>query len=99
MMSLGMQIDGYLHAVYNMGSSDHSLGELAVRVNDGEHHVVRFTRASANATMQVDDYNVQTKNPPGKQRFVRFNSQSQVQVGARWNKEKVKSNFDYYHDS
>ena len=73
-----------------MGTNDHRLGELAIRVNDGEHHVVRFTRASVNATMQVDDYNVQTKNPIGRQRFVRFNSQSQVHVGGRWNKEKVR---------
>ena len=81
-------VDGHLYAVYNMGTEDHSLGELAIKVNDGEHHGVRFTRSSANATLQVDDYNVQTKNPIGRQRFI-FNSQSQILVGGKWNEDKV----------
>jgi hypothetical protein len=72
-----------------VGTDDHSLGEVAVKVNDGEHHVVRLTRSSANATLQVDDYNVQTKNPSGRQRHI-FNSQSQIHVGGMWNDVKVK---------
>lgn len=81
-------MDGHLYASYNVGTDDHSLGEVAVKVNDGEHHVVRLTRSSANATLQVDDYNVQTKNPGGRQRFI-FNSQSQIHVGGSWNEVKV----------
>ena len=75
-------------AVYNVGAEDHSLGELAVKINDGEHHVVRFTRSNANATLQVDDYNVQTKNPTGRQKSI-FNSQSQIVVGGLWNDASV----------
>lgn len=78
-----------MYSSYNVGTDDHSLGEVAVKVNDGEHHVVRLTRSSANATLQVDDYNVQTKNPGGRQRFI-FNSQSQIHVGGSWNEVKVR---------
>nr|CAH0109280.1 unnamed protein product [Daphnia galeata] len=81
--------DGHLYSSYNVGTDDHSLGEVAVKVNDGEHHVVRLTRSSANATLQVDDYNVQTKNPGGRQRVI-FNSQSQIHVGGSWNEVKSK---------
>lgn len=49
-------LDGHLYASYNIGTDDHSLGEVAVKVNDGEHHVVRLTRSSANATLQVNLY-------------------------------------------
>lgn len=83
-----------MYASYNVGTDDHSLGEVAVKVNDGEHHVVRLTRSSANATLQVDDYNVQTKNPGGRQRFI-FNSQSQIHVGGSWNEVKVRSLFNF----
>lgn len=79
-----------MYSSYNVGTDDHSLGEVAVKVNDGEHHVVRLTRSSANATLQVDDYNVQTKNPGGRQRVI-FNSQSQIHVGGSWNEVKVHS--------
>lgn len=82
-------VEGHLYASYNVGTDDHTLGEMAVKVNDGEHHVVRLTRSSANATLQVDDYNVQTKNPVGRQRFI-FNSQSQIHVGGRWNEAKAQ---------
>ena len=77
-----------MYASYNVGADDHSLGEVAVKVNDGEHHVVRFTRSSANATLQIDDFNVQTKNPSGRQKVI-FNSQSQIHVGGSWNEVKV----------
>ena len=77
-----------MFAVYNIGTEDHSLGEMAVKVNDGQHHVVRFTRSSANATLQVDDFNVQTKNPARNQKRI-FNSQSQIIAGGRWNEEQV----------
>jgi len=51
--------------VYNMGTNDHPIGEIGVKVNDNAYHVVRFTRSGANSTIQVDDYNVQTNHPTG----------------------------------
>ena len=78
-----------MYASYNVGTDHHSLGEVAVKVNAKEHHVVRMTRSSANAILQVDDYNAQTKIPSGRQRHI-FNSQSQIHVGGMWNDVKVK---------
>lgn len=52
--------------VYNMGTSDHPIGELFERVNDGKYHIVRFTRNGANSTIQVDNAMMQTKNPRGR---------------------------------
>jgi leucine-rich repeat transmembrane neuronal protein 1/2 len=51
--------------VYNMGTNDHPIGEIGVKVNDNAYHVVRFTRSGANSTIQIDDYNVQTNHPEG----------------------------------
>ena len=51
--------------VYNMGTTGHPIGELFEKVNDGKYHVVRFTRDGPNATIQVDNLAVQTKNPIG----------------------------------
>jgi hypothetical protein len=48
-----------------MGTNDHPIGEIGVKVNDNAYHVVRFTRSGANSTIQVDDYNVQTSHPEG----------------------------------
>lgn len=52
--------------VYNMGTNDHPIGEVGVKVNDNQYHVVRFTRSGANSTLQIDDYSVQTLNPGGE---------------------------------
>lgn len=74
--------------VYNVGSHDHPLGDVGVKVrhrqsnifsfyyissfvnlfvqvNDNVYHVVRFSRRGANATLQVDDYDVQVNQPQG----------------------------------
>ncbi|KAE8750772.1 hypothetical protein FOCC_FOCC002482 [Frankliniella occidentalis] len=87
-------VEGNMFMVYNMGTSDHPIGDISVRVNDNQYHVVRFTRSGANSTIQIDDYNVQTQHPPGHQLSV-FNSQSKIQVGGRWsaNKKKVERAF------
>lgn len=53
--------------VYNIGSHDLPLGEIAVKVNDNNYHVVRFTRSGPNATLQLDDYNVQVLFPQGNE--------------------------------
>lgn len=55
-----------MFVVYNLGINDHPLGDISVKVNDNEYHVVRFTRSGPNSTLQIDDYNVQTNYPMGK---------------------------------
>lgn len=52
--------------VYNIGSHDLPLGEIGTKVNDNSYHIVRFQRFGSNATLQLDDYNVQTVHPQGK---------------------------------
>lgn len=83
------QVEGNMFMVYNMGTADHPIGDISVRVNDNQYHVVRFTRSGANSTIQLDDYNVQTQHPPGHQLSV-FNSQAKIQVGGRWSAGKKK---------
>lgn len=51
--------------VFNIGSNDLPLGEIGTKVNDNTYHVVRFQRFGGNATLQLDDYNVQTVHPQG----------------------------------
>lgn len=52
--------------VYNVGSHDLPLGEIGTKVNDNVYHIVRFQRIGGNATLQLDDYNVQTVHPQGQ---------------------------------
>lgn len=52
--------------VYNVGSHDLPLGEIGTKVNDNTYHIVRFQRKLGNATLQLDDYNVQTVHPQGE---------------------------------
>jgi neurexin len=51
---------------YNLGSKDITVGDLTAKVNDGKYHVVRFSRAGANSTLQIDDNSPQSKFPLGK---------------------------------
>jgi leucine-rich repeat transmembrane neuronal protein 1/2 len=60
-----LQLDGNLFIVYNMGSMDHPIGELDLKVNDQQYHVVRFIRNGPNSTLQVDNAQIQTKVPTG----------------------------------
>ncbi|XP_024942008.1 neurexin-1 isoform X3 [Cephus cinctus] len=80
-------VEGNVFAVYNMGTNDHPIGEVGVKVNDNQYHVIRLTRTGANSTLQIDDYNLQANHPTGHQLTV-FNSQSTIQVGGRWNRSK-----------
>ncbi|XP_077296865.1 neurexin 1 isoform X2 [Arctopsyche grandis] len=82
-------VEGNVFMVYNVGSNDHPLGDIGVKVNDNTYHVVRFTRHGANSTLQVDDFNVQVNHPQGQQSTV-FNSQSAIYVGGKWNKAKSR---------
>lgn len=58
-------MEGNVFVVYNMGTQDFPIGETAMKVNDNRYHVIRFTRTGANATLQLDDQNIQQNNPTG----------------------------------
>jgi leucine-rich repeat transmembrane neuronal protein 1/2 len=64
-----VQVEGNIFAVFNVGTHDLPLGEIGVKVNDNNYHVVRFTRSGGNATLQIDDYNVQTLHAQGWYNF------------------------------
>ena len=57
---------------YNLGSKDITIGDINTKVNDGQYHVVRFTRSDINSTLQVDDNPIQTRNPQGNTLIARF---------------------------
>ncbi|XP_076289211.1 neurexin 1 isoform X2 [Lasioglossum baleicum] len=80
-------VKGNVVAVYNMGTNNHLIGEVSVKVNDNQYHVVRFTRVGPNSTLQVDDYNLLSNHPSGPQLTV-FNSQSMILIGGLWNRNK-----------
>ncbi|XP_025837261.1 neurexin-3-like [Agrilus planipennis] len=82
-------VDGNVFMVYNLGTHDHPVGEISFKVNDNAYHVVKFRRFGSNATLQVDDYNVQYVAPSGDQLQV-FNSQSQIQIGGKWSPGKSR---------
>jgi len=60
------QVDGSLYVVYNMGLASQPVGELEYKVNDGNYHVMRFTRQGQNASVQLDDRTPHSKHPPGQ---------------------------------
>ncbi|XP_057676421.1 neurexin 2a isoform X13 [Corythoichthys intestinalis] len=63
---LQLHIDqGKIGVIFNVGTDDITIDEPAVMVNDGKYHVVRFTRSGGNATLQVDNYPVIERYPPG----------------------------------
>ncbi|XP_037909404.1 neurexin-1 isoform X2 [Hermetia illucens] len=78
-------VEGNIFMVYNVGSHDLPLGEIGVKVNDNNYHVVRFTRSGGNATLQLDDYNVLTIYPQGHQSTV-FNSMANIQIGGKFSR-------------
>ncbi|XP_076267809.1 neurexin 1-like isoform X2 [Rhynchophorus ferrugineus] len=82
-------VEGNVFAVYNLGTNDHPLGEISVKVNDNQYHVVKFHRQGHNSTLQVDDYNMQSSYPTGNQLQV-FNTQSQIQIGGKWSRGKKR---------
>ena len=63
--NFNIKVDGNMFMLYNMGTDDHPIGEVLSHVNDGEYHVVKFVRSGPNATLQVDDYDIQNKHPKG----------------------------------
>lgn len=77
-------LDGNILVVYNLGTEDIDISELGSKVNDGQYHIVRFTRSGQNSTLQIDNHNVLTKSPTGKQLNI-FNSHAKVQIGGHKN--------------
>ena len=75
-------INGNVVMVYNLGTENHVIGEMNVKVNDDVYHVVRFTRSEQNSTMQIDNHNKINLMPSGRQLKV-FNNQSKVQIGGK----------------
>ena len=55
---------GQIFVTYNMGGITHPV-LLPEQVSDGRYHVLRFTRAGSNCTLEVDD-NMQYKSPISK---------------------------------
>jgi hypothetical protein len=93
-LHLRLKVDGNILVVYNMGTTDHPIGELFHKVNDGKYHVIRFTREGPNATIQVDNLPMRRKNPTGQSnRFFLF---SYAQMGCKivniMNTSHTKSN-------
>ncbi|KAL9901022.1 neurexin 1 isoform 4-T10 [Glossina fuscipes fuscipes] len=78
-------VEGNIFMVYNIGTRDLPLGEIGTKVNDNTYHVVRFSRRGGNATLQLDDYNVQTLTPQGHQSTV-FNTMANIQVGGKFSR-------------
>uniref|UniRef100_T1L145 Laminin G domain-containing protein n=2 Tax=Tetranychus urticae TaxID=32264 RepID=T1L145_TETUR len=80
--------DGTILMVYNLGTEDHDIGQLDVKVNDGKVHLVRFTRTGSNSTLQVDNHNVVKKTPSGRRQLTVFNSHHKIQIGGKMNTVK-----------
>nr|XP_027202560.1 neurexin-1-like isoform X1 [Dermatophagoides pteronyssinus] len=77
-------IDGNILAVYNLGTEDIDIGDLGIKVNDGKYHIVRFTRSGQNSTLQIDNHNIITRSPSGKQLNI-FNRHAFIQIGGHKN--------------
>lgn len=77
-------IDGNVIAIYNLGTENIDIGDFNVKVNDGKYHIVRFTRSGQNSTLQIDNQNVITRSPTGKQLNI-FNSHAFIQIGGHKN--------------
>ncbi|XP_058651400.1 neurexin-1a isoform X9 [Onychostoma macrolepis] len=58
-------VNGYIVAIFNVGTDDINIEEKAKFVNDGKYHIVKFTRSGGNATLQVDDLPVIERYPTG----------------------------------
>ncbi|XP_059374150.1 neurexin-1b-beta-like [Carassius carassius] len=78
-------VNGYIAAIFNVGTDDINIEEKAKFVNDGKYHIVKFTRSGGNATLQVDNLPVIEHYPTGRQLTI-FNSQRTIQIGG-WERD------------
>ncbi|XP_071747001.1 neurexin 1 isoform X2 [Lepeophtheirus salmonis] len=74
---------GKVYMNYNLGSKDINIGDISTKINDGNYHVIRFTRNGANSTLQVDDKPIIQKYPQGNKHLTVFNDQNTISVGGR----------------
>ncbi|XP_063295667.1 neurexin 3 isoform X3 [Pelobates fuscus] len=56
---------GKVGVTFNIGLMDISIREESTPVNDGNYHVVRYTRNGGNATLQVDNWPINEHFPGG----------------------------------
>uniref|UniRef100_A0A8C4QJ25 Neurexin 1b n=1 Tax=Eptatretus burgeri TaxID=7764 RepID=A0A8C4QJ25_EPTBU len=56
---------GKMGVIFNVGTNDISIMEESMPVNDGRYHVVKFTRSGGNASLQLDQLQVNEHYPPG----------------------------------
>ncbi|XP_021341144.1 neurexin-1a-like isoform X3 [Mizuhopecten yessoensis] len=85
-------VDGNVFVVYNMGTDNHPLGQLLRKHNNGNYHVIRFTRSGANATLQINEGPIVHKNPTGEQLSV-FNEQARIYIGGYKNSTGIHRQF------
>ncbi|XP_041431031.1 neurexin-3 isoform X12 [Xenopus laevis] len=58
-------VQGKIGVTFNIGSQDISIREESAPVNDGNYHVVKYTRNGGNATLQVNNWSVNEHYPGG----------------------------------
>ncbi|XP_036841139.1 neurexin-3 isoform X8 [Oncorhynchus mykiss] len=72
--------EGKVGVTFNIGTSDISVKEVTMTINDGKYHLVRFTRNGGNATLQVDNWPINEHFPTGRQLTI-FNTQATISIG------------------
>ncbi|XP_063295672.1 neurexin 3 isoform X8 [Pelobates fuscus] len=73
---------GKVGVTFNIGLMDISIREESTPVNDGNYHVVRYTRNGGNATLQVDNWPINEHFPGGRPLTI-FNTQAQIAIGGK----------------
>ncbi|XP_072895450.1 neurexin 3a isoform X38 [Hemitrygon akajei] len=73
---------GKISVVFNVGTEDIVITESSNVVNDGNYHLVRFTRNGGNATLQVDNWAVNEFYPSGRMLTI-FNTQALITIGGK----------------
>ncbi|XP_043552967.1 neurexin 3a isoform X41 [Chiloscyllium plagiosum] len=73
---------GKISVVFNVGTDDIVIKESSNVVNDGNYHLVRFTRNGGNATLQVDNWAVNEFYPTGRMLTI-FNTQAMITIGGK----------------
>ncbi|XP_078090553.1 neurexin 3a isoform X27 [Mustelus asterias] len=73
---------GKISVVFNVGTDDIVIKETSNVVNDGNYHLVRFTRNGGNATLQVDNWAINEFYPTGRMLTI-FNTQAMITIGGK----------------